>query len=121
MNCDGQPTNNVAYSQMQEKDMKYVEGTAIEVWSNGIRLGFIFEDWFYPSPGVQISGEELMDIGTRLLGLSIIPVTTPGLSIDAATLLDATDRRKDAPSNSLRDRVSDAMNPTNKDRPPDAT
>lgn len=94
--------------------MKYVEGKCIEVWSNGIRLGFILEDWFYPCPGVQISGEEMMDIGAKMCGMSIIPVTTPELTIDdwksqAATLRDEAERRTGAPSNSLSDRVSESL------------
>ena len=101
---------------------RYIEGSCIEVWTNGQRVGFIFEDWFYPVPGVQLSGEELTDIGTKMMGLSIIPVTTPELSIDdwksqAATLRAEAERRRGAPANSLTDRVAESLaDPHDRDR-----
>lgn len=46
--------------------MKFVEGTCTEVWSNGIRLGIILEEWFYPAANVQIAPEELIKIANRM-------------------------------------------------------
>jgi hypothetical protein len=42
--------------------VKLLKIEAIEVWLQGVRAGYIVENWFYPAANIQLSTEELNKI-----------------------------------------------------------